>query len=111
MIFGGSSEEAGGAAHEEAKADAGHEVEQAGEQSHEPASEPRTSAEGGKRWSESDAKDEIRSEAHDTSEAKPEGEHAEAKADGPNEADAAGAAWLEKFRAQQAAPKAEGAGH
>ncbi|SFB19837.1 hypothetical protein SAMN03159496_02308 [Rhizobium sp. NFR07] len=114
MIFGGSSDKADGASHEEAKADAGHEAKQASEQAHEPAPEPRTSAEGGKRWSNSDEKDEIRSEdtaGHDTSEAKPEDEHAEAKADGPNEADAAGAAWLEKFRAQQAEPESEGADH
>jgi hypothetical protein len=112
MILGGPSDEADGA-HEEAKADAGHEAQQASGQAHEPAPEPRTSAEGGKRWSNSSEKDEIRSDEAVTGNDAAEAEHADAKptAEGPSEADAAGAAWLEKFRAQQGAPAAEGAKH
>jgi hypothetical protein len=94
MIFGGSSEQAEDASREEAKAEAG-------QSAIEPAPEPRTSAEGGKRWSNASEADEIRSEGNGNdihAEAGPEA------ADGANEADAAGAAWLEKFRAQSSAP-------
>jgi hypothetical protein len=100
MIFGSSSEQAEDASHEEAKS----EVDQPAA---EPAPEPRTSAEGGKRWSNASEADEIRSEENGDE------IHAEARqetADGANEADAAGAAWLEKFRAQSSAP-ASGAKH
>ena len=65
----------------------------------EPAPEPRTSAEGGKRWSASTDADVIRSDA-----AAEPAAHAEAKlGDGSTDADEAGAAWLAKFREQQAA--------
>jgi hypothetical protein len=79
----------------------------------EPAPEPRTSAEGGKRWSKQDGNDEIRSggpsaadAVHDDKAAEPAATVASdqpgAAAGGSNAADAAGAAWLEKLRAQQA---------
>jgi hypothetical protein len=103
MIFGGPSDKADGTPHEEAKADAGHEAKQAGEQVHEPAPEPRTSAEGGKRWSDASEKDEIHSADQPAGQDAQATEHADAKpAEGPNQADAAGAAWLEKCRAQSA---------
>jgi hypothetical protein len=121
MIFGGSPEEAGAGAHKEASADAVHEARQAGEQAHQPEpkslpekpQEPRTSAEGGKRWSDASEEDEIRAEDHAVSPAHDTEKHAEAAdgAEGANEADAAGAAWLEKFRAQSAAPQPDTAKH
>ncbi|MCK8778963.1 hypothetical protein M0654_03095 [Rhizobium sp. NTR19] len=67
----------------------------------EPAPEPRTSAEGGKRWSKQTAADALHSDT-----LKPEVEHAEAApkpVDGSTEADAAGAAWLAKLRGEAAA--------
>ncbi len=62
----------------------------------EPAPEPRTSAEGGKRWSKSTGEDAKRSEA--VVEAAPP------PTNGSTDADAAGAAWLAKMRGQAAAP-------
>lgn len=96
----------------EAKADVGHVSAPS-----EPAREPRTTAEGGKGWSKSDAADEIHSGTAAESQGKPEpkaeaaqaGAHSAAStpaATAENAADAAGAAWLEKFRAQQAPPAA-----
>jgi hypothetical protein len=66
----------------------------------EPAPEPRTSAEGGKRWSKQTDADAVRSDAKP-----PEATHAEAapaKTNGSTEADAAGAEWLAKLRGQPA---------
>lgn len=126
MVFG-AKEEAPAAVHDaasqgeekaapaqtEAKADVSHASAPA-----EPAREPRTTAEGGKGWSKSDAADEIHSGTAAEGDGKPEpeaeaaqaGAHSEASkpaVSGANAADAAGAAWLEKFRAQQAAPAAD----
>ncbi len=113
---GGSDqgEEKPASAQTEAKADVQHATESA-----EPAREPRTTAEGGKGWSKSDAANEIHSGTAAESEgeqgAAPEAAQADvhsgsqAAPAGENPADAAGAAWLEKFRAQQAAPEADGA--
>ncbi|MBW9086791.1 hypothetical protein JNB91_02945 [Rhizobium wenxiniae] len=120
MVFG-AKEEAPAAGHDaasegeekaspaqtEAKADVSHASAPA-----EPAREPRTTAEGGKGWSKSDAADEIHSGTAAEGEGKPEPEAEAAQADahsGANAADAAGAAWLEKFRAQQAAPAVDAA--
>ncbi|CAN7463762.1 hypothetical protein [Neorhizobium sp. LjRoot104] len=61
----------------------------------EPAPEPRTSAEGGKRWSKSTGDDAKRSEEVAIEAAPP-------KTDGSTDADAAGAAWLAKMRGQSA---------
>jgi hypothetical protein len=66
----------------------------------EPAPAPRTSAEGGKRWSKQTDGDAVRSDAKP-----PETAHAEAapaKAAGATDADAAGAEWLAKLRGQPA---------
>lgn len=115
MVFG-AKEEAPAAGHHaasqgkekdapaqtEAKADVSHASAPA-----EPAREPRTTAEGGKGWSKSDAADEIHSGTAAEGDGKPEPEAEAAQTgaqSGANAADAAGAAWLEKFRAQQAAP-------
>lgn len=115
MVFG-AKEEAPAAGHDaesqgeekaspaqtEAKADVSHASAPA-----EPAREPRTTAEGGKGWSKSDAADEIHSGTAAEGDGKPEPEAEAAQTgaqSGANAADAAGAAWLEKFRAQQAAP-------
>jgi len=89
-------------------------------QASEPAREPKTTAEGGKGWSKSDAGDEVHSGTAAGEEGQPrattEAAQAEAHAGGPQSvasgasaADTAGAAWLEKFRAQQAAPAADAA--
>lgn len=111
--YGGASqgEEKAAPAQAEAKAEVGYVPEPA-----EPAREPRTTAEGGKGWSKSDAADEIYSGTSAEGEIQPEAAQAEARSGSPkpesvgeNAADAAGAAWLEKFRAQQAAPAADGA--
>jgi hypothetical protein len=103
MIFG-SGDTAPDATHDEAS------VEPAPPKTEpEPAPEPRTSAEGGKRWSKQDGSDEIRSGGpsaanalHDDKAAEPVTAQASDQAGGSNAADAAGAAWLEKLRAQQA---------
>ncbi|KAB1088053.1 hypothetical protein F4V91_17430 [Neorhizobium galegae] len=66
----------------------------------EPAPEPRTSAEGGKRWSKQTDADTVYSDTKS-----PEAAHAEAapaKTNGSTEADAAGAEWLAKLRGQPA---------
>ncbi|CDZ38528.1 Hypothetical protein NGAL_HAMBI1145_44230 [Neorhizobium galegae bv. officinalis] len=66
----------------------------------EPAPAPRTSAEGGKRWSKQTDGDAVRSDAKP-----PETAHAEtapAKTAGATDADAAGAEWLAKLRGQPA---------
>ncbi|TDK39499.1 hypothetical protein E2F50_05135 [Rhizobium deserti] len=92
MIFGGSEQPE--ASHDKASASASTGPA-------EPAPEPRTSAEGGKRWSSSTDADVIRSDEGAT-----QTPHADGKpvaSDGPTDADAAGAEWLAKFRAQQAA--------
>ncbi|WP_105385901.1 hypothetical protein [Neorhizobium alkalisoli] len=63
-----------------------------------PAPEPRTAAEGGKRWSKSTDADAKRSEPTPA-----EAAHAEVATpptDGSNGADAAGAAWLAKMRGE-----------
>jgi len=110
MILGSSADEPAAPAQKEAKADAADEAKQASE----PAREPRTTAEGGKGWSKSDAADEVHSGTAADSKGQPkattEAAQAEAHAGGPqpaasgtSAADTAGAAWLEKFRAQQAA--------
>lgn len=111
MILGDTADKPAEPAQTEAKADAKPAPEPA-----EPAREPRTTAEGGKGWSKSDAADEIHSgssaESEDHQKAAPKaaqaGAHsaAQPEATGTSAADAAGAAWLEKFRAQQAAPGA-----
>jgi hypothetical protein len=79
----------------------------------EDAHEPRTSAEGGKRWSKQSAADEIRSDVADSDHAAPDTAKNEAKPapDGATEADAAGAAWLAKFRAEQGKAKPAGSDH
>lgn len=116
MILGDTADKPAAPAQTEAKAD----TRQTSHEPAEPAREPRTTAEGGKGWSKSDAASEIRSgtsaEAEAQSgaaiEAAQASGHSEAQkpvASGENAADAAGAAWLEKFRAQQAAPAADGA--
>jgi hypothetical protein len=67
----------------------------------EEAPPPRTSTEGGKRWSSQTEADAIHSDkAPPPSEAK--ATQAPPPTDGSTEADAAGAAWLAKFRQQQA---------
>jgi hypothetical protein len=121
MILGGSSETPAAPAQTEAKADAGHQMPPAAAPV-EPALPPRTTAEGGKGWSKSDAANEI----HSSGQPNPADGKPQAAADashgsapvgakpadgGSNAADAAGAAWLEKFRAQQdaAAAAANGA--
>jgi hypothetical protein len=66
----------------------------------EPAPAPRTSAEGGKRWSKQTDGDAVRSDVKP-----PETAHAEAapaKTAGATDADAAGAEWLAKLRGQPA---------
>ncbi|WP_051903754.1 hypothetical protein [Neorhizobium vignae] len=87
-LFSGSGEqEAPKASQAEAKAS-------------EPAPAPRTSAEGGKRWSKQTDGDAVRSDAKP-----PEATHAEAapaKAASATDADAAGAEWLAKLRGQPA---------
>jgi len=119
MIFGGSSETPAAPAQTEANADAAHEANDvakpAPEVPHEPAREPKTTAEGGKGWSKSDTTDEIHSGGPATAQDAPKAAentsgaaHPDAQ-DGSNAADAAGAAWLEKFRAQQNAATADGA--
>ncbi|CDZ36472.1 hypothetical protein NOJ28_12645 [Neorhizobium galegae] len=90
MFSGGGEQEKPGAAPAAAKAS-------------EPAPAPRTSAEGGKRWSKQTDGDAVRSDAKP-----PETPHAEAapaKPAGATDADAAGAEWLAKLRGQ-AAPAA-----
>lgn len=67
----------------------------------EPAPEPRTSAEGGKRWSKQTDADAVRSEAKPPEAA--QAEAAPAKTNGATDADAAGAEWLAKLRGQPAA--------
>jgi hypothetical protein len=103
MLFG-SSDKAPDATHDEASAEPALPKT-------EPAPEPRTSAEGGKRWSKQDGSDEIRSGEPSAANAShddkaPAAAEASAQpgaaAGGSNAADAAGAAWLEKLRAQQA---------
>ncbi|MDQ0136363.1 hypothetical protein J2T08_004299 [Neorhizobium galegae] len=87
MIFGSGGQETPKASPVAAKAS-------------EPAPEPRTSAEGGKRWSKQTDADAVRSDAKP-----PEATHAEAapaKTNGATEADAAGAEWLAKLRGQPA---------
>lgn len=113
MILGDSKEKPAVPAQTDAKADALQTSIPA-----EPAREPRTTAEGGKGWSKSDAADEVHSGAPTkdgvqpgtAAEAAQAGAHAGSQpaTAGENGADAAGAAWLEKFRAQQAAPVADG---
>ena len=76
------------------------EAAQATPKASEPAPEPRTSAEGGKRWSKQTDADAIKSNAKP-----PEAAHAEtapAKTAGATDADAAGAEWLAKLRGQPA---------
>ncbi len=114
MILGSSTEKSAVAEQTEAKADA-----QQASMPTEPAREPRTTAEGGKGWSKSDAADEVHSGTSVEAEGQPgagaEAAQAGAQAGsqpataGENDADTAGAAWLEKFRAQQAVPAADGA--
>lgn len=115
MILGDTADKPAAPAQTEAKADTGQPPEPA-----EPAREPRTTAEGGKGWSKSDAANEIHSgtsaeaeaQSGAATEAAQAGGHSETQtpaASGESDADAAGAAWLEKFRAQQAAPAADGA--
>jgi hypothetical protein len=101
MIFGDMSNEPAEAAHDEAKAEV---APASGDP--EPPQAPRTPAEGGKRWSNASEADEIRSEDSGADHAAPETAEPE---DGVNEADAAGAAWLEKFRARQAGTATDGA--
>lgn len=87
MFSGGGEQEKPGAAPAAAKAS-------------EPAPAPRTSAEGGKRWSKQTEGDAVRSDAKP-----PEAPHAEAapaKSAGATDADAAGAEWLAKLRGQPA---------
>lgn len=87
MFSGGGEQEKPGAAPAAAKAS-------------EPAPAPRTSAEGGKRWSKQTDGDAVRSDAKP-----PEAPHAEAapaKSAGATDADAAGAEWLAKLRGQPA---------
>jgi hypothetical protein len=91
MIFGAGEEPE--AVHESASASPGPAPE--------PAPEPRTSAEGGKRWSASTDADAIRSD--DGAAQTPHADGKSAPANGPTDADAAGAEWLAKFRAQQSA--------
>ncbi|MGK6311806.1 hypothetical protein [Neorhizobium sp. DT-125] len=102
MIFGNGEDAKPAPSHDEASADR-HAPEAPS-----PAPEPRTAAEGGKRWSNASEADEIRSDH-----ASPEASYAEAApppADGSTEADAAGAAWLAKFRGQPAAVPANADG-
>jgi len=66
-----------------------------------PSQEPRTAVEGGKRWSKGTEADEIRSD-HVSSEAS-QADAAPLPTDGSTAADAAGAAWLAKFRNQSPA--------
>ncbi len=61
---------------------------------HEPAPEPRTAAEGGKRWSKATYADEKRAETV-------HGEAAPQPTGGKMDADAAGAAWLAKMRGEE----------
>mgnify|MGYP007051651284 CR=1 FL=1 len=101
MIFGRGEEAKPAPSHDEAAAQ--HAPEAAS-----PAPEPRTAAEGGKRWSKASDADVIRSD-----DGPKDGSHADAApppADGTTAADAAGAAWLAKFRGQSAAApeKADG---
>jgi hypothetical protein len=112
-ILGGSADEPTASEQKEAKVDAVKDAKQASE----PAREPKTTAEGGKGWSKSDAGDEVHSGTATGGEGQPrattEAAQAEAHAGGPQSAasgasaaDTAGAAWLEKFRGQQAVPAA-----
>ncbi|CDZ58903.1 Hypothetical protein NGAL_HAMBI2605_02570 [Neorhizobium galegae bv. orientalis] len=87
MFSGSEAQEKPGAAPAAAKAS-------------EPAPAPRTSAEGGKRWSKQTDGDAVRSDAKP-----PETAHSEAapaKTAGATDADAAGAEWLAKLRGQPA---------
>lgn len=114
MILGDTADKPAAPAQTEAKADTGQPPEPA-----EPAREPRTTAEGGKGWSKSDAADEIHSgssaeaeaQSGAATEAAQASGHSEAQPEtsGASAADAAGAAWLEKFRAQQSGAAPEGA--
>ncbi|WP_117195719.1 hypothetical protein [Rhizobium terrae] len=70
----------------------------------EPAPEPRTSAEGGKRWSKQTEADAVRSDGGKAEAAR--AEPAPAPADGSTDADAAGAAWLAKLRGEAPAAAA-----
>ena len=82
----------------------------------EPAAEPRTSAEGGKRWSKSTDADAVHGEGAPADAKAPDAKAADAKpvnvegpplaTDGSTAADAAGAAWLAKMRGQSAAAPA-----
>jgi hypothetical protein len=118
MILGDASDKPAVPAQTEAKAEAGPEAKQAAAPPAEPASEPKTTAEGGKGWSKSDAADEVHAggqpdaqPAPKTADNKPAAAQPEAKgsASSTNAADSAGAAWLEKFRAQQGAAATDGA--
>lgn len=87
---------------EPAKAEAAKpEAAKAAPKASEPAPEPRTSAEGGKRWSKQTDADAVRSEAKPPEAA--QAEAAPAKTNGATDADAAGAEWLAKLRGQPAA--------
>jgi hypothetical protein len=70
-----------------------------------PAPEPRTAAEGGKRWSKSTDADEKRSDPASAEAA--QSEVAPPPTDGSNGADAAGAAWLAKMRGETPAAPAK----
>ncbi|MCM2497197.1 hypothetical protein [Neorhizobium galegae] len=87
MFSGGGEQEKPGAAPAAAKAS-------------EPAPAPRTSAEGGKRWSKQTDGDAVRSDAKPSETA--HSEAAPAKTAGATDADAAGAEWLAKLRGQPA---------
>lgn len=92
-MFSGSSEE------KPAATPAKPAATQAKAAAQEPAPEPRTSAEGGKRWSKSTGADAKRSEEVVIEAAPP-------RTDGSTDADAAGAAWLAKMRGQPASAPA-----
>ncbi|AYD02336.1 hypothetical protein [Neorhizobium sp. NCHU2750] len=114
MIFGDKAETPPAPAETQANADSGHEAKQAASPAPEPAREPKTTAEGGKGWSKSDAADEIHAggpsagrDAQKAPDNAPAAAQPQAQGGGASAADAAGAEWLAKFRAQQSAPAAD----